>query len=180
MNRTLIPAFLIIALTAPACFAVDAQQGAPAPQAIVGTPDLAARTQQPQPIPASRVTRHEKGSPILETSSLQDGIAPQKTQFGDAAPGLQAQQSQAVGAPDHAAGNQCASCPKRMTDAGSTPPGVTLVTQATPEPATSAVKPETQTEETRSSQRKECQSCQRNTRGMRPGQDNLPAGQRAQ
>jgi hypothetical protein len=198
MNKILVSAFLIIALVALPCFAADAPQGAPESQATVGAPNAPVQGRHLVDVSSDHFTRLEKTSPILEASSRLDGIAPQKTQFGEAAPHPQ---SQGAGAPDYATGGGCASCPQKAPDGtpGVVAPvsapqlpqpqpqsanpcascpkvtaGVDSTTlnpspQVTPASAPPAVK-SAAPEESAGSVTKECPSCQRNTRAMKPGQ----------
>jgi hypothetical protein len=118
MNRTLLSAVLVIALTAINCFAAESQQaqataaspGISLPAASQALANPTSLSQQPPKAEAAgSAVRGEavKSSPIVEAGSQQDGISPQKTQLeGSTFP---QQAATAAGAP---ADKPCASCNK--------------------------------------------------------------------
>jgi hypothetical protein len=146
MNRTLLSAILIMAVTAMNCFAAETQQVAAtaaipaASQALANPAPPAQQAPQTQAAPTAVSKRAEKASPIVETDSRQDGIAPQKSHSEEAAlteqsPKMQAANASAAGAP-----MPSASHPKTTSSVSGTGPKIRMLSQTAPTTSSTEAK----------------------------------------
>ncbi|HMK35191.1 MAG TPA: hypothetical protein VK463_09010 [Desulfomonilaceae bacterium] len=104
MKRTVLWTTIFVLSAAALCFAADTEHSA----VMTDNTGIAAQVASPATTAATHVPRRFSGamthstagnitiprinqSPLAEANSSQDGIAPQKTHFGDAAPGPQLQ-----------------------------------------------------------------------------------------